>query len=117
MAQNPVNWHHVNGQMTDVSTASSAWVVSPCDGYIKAFYTVIATAITVADANVTLEIGGTAVTGSAIVVAQASAAAGDVDSAFPTALNYVRKGQAIEVVSDGASTTASIMNFTIVIAN
>ncbi len=115
--QDPVNWHAVFVSMTDVSTASSARVVSPWDGHIKAFYTVIATAITGADAAVKLQIGDVDVTGSDIVVTQSGSAAGDVDSAFPTGANYVTKGQAIEVVSDGASSTASVMTCTIFIAN
>ncbi len=115
--QEPVNWHALTVTMADVSAASSAWVVSPWDGHIKAFYSTIATALTGADCNITLEIATVAVTGSAIVITQSGSAAGDVDVAYPTAANYVSKGQVIEVVSDGASSTTSIGTFTIFIAN
>lgn len=91
-------------RIDDISTAGSYWVVSPYAGTIKKVYTVINGAITVADAGITLKIGGTPVTGSAITIANASSAAGDVDSSTPSAANTVTAGQAIEVVTDGAST-------------
>ncbi len=117
MAQDPVHWNALTVTMADVSAAASVWVVSPWDGYIKAMYSVIAAAITAADAVVTIEIGGVEVTGSTLTIATSGSAAGTVDSCFPTALNYVSKGQAIEVISDGGSSTTSIGTFTLFIAN
>jgi hypothetical protein len=115
MSQMPNNWRIVTVTMADVSAQSSVWVVSPCDGYIREIYSVIATALTGADAGITVEIGGVAVTGAVITITQDGSAAGDVDSCFPTALNYVRKGQAIEILTDGNSSTTSIATFTLVI--
>jgi hypothetical protein len=113
----PVNWHALTVTLADVSAQTSAWVVSPVDGYIKEFYSTISAAITGADCVVTLKLATVAVTGGVITIANASSAAGDVDSAFPTALNYVTKGQVIEVASGGESSTTSIGTFTIVIAD
>lgn len=92
--------------LNDISTPTSHWVVAPLAGTISKWYTVIENAITGANAGLTLEIGGVAVTNSAITVTQAGSAAGDVDSATPTANNTVSAGQAIEIVLDGASSTA-----------
>jgi len=116
MPQDPVNWRALTVTMADVSAPSSVWVVSPWNGYIKEIYTVINEAITGADTVITVEIGGVEVTGSSITIANGSSAAGDVDSAFPTALNYVLKGQAIEVLTSGASSTTAIGTITLLIA-
>lgn len=91
----------------DVSTAGSVWVVPGIAGSIVKISNVIDAAITVADAGLTFEIGGTAVTGGAITIANAGSAAGDVDSSTPSALNVITAAQPIEVVKDGASSTAS----------
>ena len=50
----------------DVSSAGSVWVAPGVAGTILKISNVIATAITGADSGLTFEIGGTAVTGSAI---------------------------------------------------
>lgn len=91
----------------DVSTAGSVFVIPGIAGSIVKFSNVIDTTITVADAGLTLKIGGTLVTGSAITIANAGSGAGDVDQATPTAFNTITASQAIEIVKDGLSTTAS----------
>lgn len=91
----------------DVSTAGSVFVTPGVAGTIVKFGNVIDAAITAADAGLTLEIGGTLVTGSAITIANAGSAAGDVDQATPTALNVITASEAIEIVKDGLSTTTS----------
>lgn len=90
--------------IVDISTAGSYWVVSPYAGTIESIHTVINGAITTVDAGITFEIGGVAVTDSAITIAYSGSAAGDVDSSTPTAARTVTAGQAIEIVLDGAST-------------
>jgi len=91
----------------DVSTAGSVWVVPGIAGTVVKISNVIDAAITVADAGLTFEIGGTAITGSAITIATAASAAGTVDQSTPSALNVITAAQAIEVVKDGGSTTTS----------
>lgn len=115
MPQDPVNWRALTVTMADVGTASSVWVVSPWNGYIKEIYSVVNGALGTANAAITVEIGGVAVTGAAITITQSGSAAGDVDSAFPTANNYVLKGQAIEIITDGASSNTVIGTFTLLI--
>lgn len=91
----------------DVSTAGSVFGVPGVAGTIVKISNVIDAAITGADAGLTFEIGGTAVTGAAITIANAGSAAGDVDQSTPSALNVITASEAIEVVKDGLSSTTS----------
>jgi len=107
-----VNLHALTYKFEDISTASSQWVVAPLAGDIQQIYTVIDGAIATADCGISFEIGGVAVTGGGVTVTQSGSAAGDVDSATPSGANTVTAGQAIEVISDGASTNAVDMTVT-----
>lgn len=97
---------YLNVRIPDISTAGSDWVVSPIAGTVSKIYSVIHGTIATANAALTFELGGTAITGAGITVAYSGSAAGDVDSATPTALNTVAAGGAIECITDGASTNA-----------
>lgn len=101
----PLNERIVWAYMADVSTASSAFAVAPIRGTIVEMGSVIYNAITGADSAVTSKITGTAITGGAWTITQSGSAAGDVDSAVPTAANKVVAGDNIEFISDGASST------------
>lgn len=102
-----LNQYVIYGEIADISSAASSWTVAPHAGDIVAIYTVIDGAITDADAAITFELGGTAVTGGAITIANSGSAAGTVDSSTPTALRTVTAGQAIEIITDGGSTDAA----------
>jgi len=91
-------------EIDDVSTAGQVYVVPGFRGKIKKIWTALNGAIATANAVLTAKIGGVAVTGGAVTIATASSAAGDVDSATPTALNSFTEGQAIEIETNGAST-------------
>jgi hypothetical protein len=104
-------WANLSGRkialtatIQDISTAGQIYVVSPFAGDITNVYTVINGAIATADATITPKISGTSVTDGAVTVAFSGSAAGDVDSATPTAANSVSAGAAIEIETDGAST-------------
>jgi len=97
---------YIQGEIADISTSASSWTVSPIAGTITNIWTVIDGAIITVDAGITFEIGGTAITGGDITIAFSGSAAGVVDTATPTALNTVTAGQAIEIITDGASTNA-----------
>lgn len=105
----------LNVKITDISTAGSTFVVCPIAGKIKTIYSTIKNSISVANAALTFEIGGTVVTGAGITVAYSGSAAGDVDSSTPTAKNTLTAGQAIECITNGGSTTACETVLTIVI--
>ncbi len=112
----PISETQVAAYMADLSTPSSAFVVAPCRGRIVRAYSTIYAAITGADAAWTLEVNGIAVTGISVTVTQSGSAAGDVDIGLPTGSNhYVNEGDAIEFVSDGASSTSCPTMFTAVI--
>lgn len=91
----------------DISAAGSVWTAPGVAGTIVKVSNVIDAAITGADAGLTLEIGGTPVTEADITITQSGSAAGDVDQATPSALNVITATDAIEIVKDGLSSTAS----------
>src|SRR3990167_8159413 len=110
----PIDRVYLTAYMTDVSTASSAWVTCPVRGYVKALRGELHAAITGADSVVTAEINGTAITGISITVANSGSAAGDSYSDVQTSLStsFVNPGDSLEIVSDGASSTTVAMNWT-----
>lgn len=105
MASNlDLKYYPLTVEIEDISTAGQSYVVCPTNGTVAEIYSVINGALDGANAVLTPKIGGTAITGGAITVAYSGSAAGDVDSSFPTALNTVTAGQAIEIETDGGST-------------
>src|SRR3990167_2231401 len=104
---------YLNVDMTDVSTAASVWVVAPVACTYTKMWSVISAAITSADAIITTEIGGTLVTAGGMTIANSGSAAGDVDTATPTGANTLTAGQALEIITDGASSTTSRATFTV----
>ena len=107
----------LTGEIADLSTAGQIYIPIPdeFDGEVVEIRTVINNAISVADATVTAKIGGTAMTGGVITVGYDGSAAGDVDTCRPYAANTVRAGQAIEIETDGGSTTACKVGVSVVI--
>ena len=95
----------VHADIDNVSTAASFWVVPGIAGDITKIHTVIDGALASADAGLSFEIAGTPITGGGITITQSGSAAGDVDSATPTAANTITADQAIEMITDGASTS------------
>ena len=110
-----LNDYFLHAEIADVSTASSTFVPVPDGGTIIKIITALQGAISGGDAAITFEIGGTAVTGGAITVANSGSAAGDIDTAEPTAANDVLEGGSIEMITDGGSTGTKKLNVTFVI--
>lgn len=110
-----LNDYFITAEIEDISTASSTFVAIPDGGKVVKIITALQGAISGADAAITFEIGGTAMTNSAITVANASSAAGDVDSSEPTAANRVEEGGTIEMITDGGSTGTAKLLVTFVI--
>jgi hypothetical protein len=108
-----LNRHFMTVDITDASTADQIFFVPGFRGKIRKIWTCLNDAITSADADITTKIGGTAVTNGLITIAQSGSASGDVDSSVPTALNTFTAGQAIEVETDGASSTAARVTITL----
>jgi hypothetical protein len=107
----PLNEVIVSAYLPDLSTASSAYAVSPVRGRIVEAWSVIqGTVPTTLDCTWSLEINNVAVTGSTATVTVSGAAAGDVDVSTPTALNFVNEGDTIEWRSLGeSSATVPVM--------
>ena len=110
-----LNDYFITAEIEDISTASSTFVAVPDGGKIVKIITALQGAISGANAAITFEIGGTAVTGGAITVAHSGSATGDVDSAEPTAANRVEEDGTIEMITSGASTGAKKLLVTFVI--
>ena len=80
-------------------------VVSPVAGDISKIHSVLEEhALAVGDATLTTSIGGVPVTDGVVTITQAGSAAGDIDSATPTAAKTVAVGDVIEVTVGGANT-------------
>ena len=110
-----LNDYFVTAEIEDVSTASSTFVPVPDGGRVIKIISALQGAISGGNAAVSFEIGGTAITGGGITVAHSGSAAGDVDSAEPTAANRVEENGTIECITDGGSTNSSKMEITFVI--
>lgn len=87
----------------DISTAGSVFMVCPSDAKLVALYSVIDGAIITAPAVVTTEIDGVAVTNGTLTITHTASAAGDVDSAVPSAANHITAGGVLEFITSGAS--------------
>ena len=110
-----LNDYFLTSTIADISTASSTFVPVPDGGKVIKIITALQGAIGTANGGITFEIGGTAITGGGITVTQSGSAAGDIDTAEPTAANEVAEGGTIEMITDGASTNASVLYVTFVI--
>jgi hypothetical protein len=96
--------------IADISTGASSFSTAlPFDVEITGALVTQETAVTGADADVTFEIGGTPITSMVVTVAIAGGAAGDAfTSTDPTGANSLTAGTSVEVITDGASSTASL---------
>ena len=110
-----LNDYFLTAEIEDVSTASSTFVTVPDGGKIIKIFSALQGAISGGDAALSFEIGGTAVTNGGITIANSGSAAGDVDSAEPTAANSINEGEAIEMITDGGSTGTAKAVITFVI--
>jgi len=110
-----LNDYFLTSTIADISTASSTFVAVPDNGKIIKIITALQGAISGANAGISFEIGGTAVTGGGITVAHSGSAAGTVDTAEPTAANDVLENGTIEMITDGASSGAKKLVVTFVI--
>jgi hypothetical protein len=80
--------------------------IAPVSGLLTRIQSIIEAALTTADATLTVSIAGVAVTNGVLTVTQAGSAAGDKDSAVPTALNYVTAGDELKIVVTGTQASA-----------
>lgn len=100
----PENWYTKDAMLADVSASSSVIFMVQTPGILRRVETLLGTAITGADAVVTVSKNGVALSPT-ITVANASSAAGDVD--FADFHVQVAKGDWITVASGGESSTTA----------
>lgn len=102
------------GVITDVSTAETIYIPIQNAGTVAKVVTVLEGAIATADATLTVKnAAGTSM--GTITVTQSGSAAGDVDTLSPVANNTVAANTAITIETDGASTTAQRIWFSIAV--
>jgi len=98
----------LQGEIVDISTGASSWTAAlPFDVEITGAYVTQETAVTVASADVTFEIGGVAITSMAATIAIGGAAGDAFAAVAPTGAYSLTAGTAVEIITDGSSTTAS----------
>ncbi len=102
-------------KITDISTAGTVYIPTPFAGTVTSIDSVIDGAIITVDCGITTGISGVNITNGAITIAFTGSAAGDLDSATPTALNTFTSTDYLEVTTDGASTNVvdAVILFTI----
>ena len=110
-----LNDYFLTSTIADISTASSTFVPVPDGGKVIKIITALQGAIGTANAAITFEIGGVAITGGAITVTQSGSAAGDIDTGEPTAANDVAEDGSIEMITDGSSSNTIKLVVTFVI--
>ncbi len=105
-----LNTYTVSLDIADGSAEGVYYTVCPHAGSISKIWTVTDGAVATADITVTAAIGVTGVTNGVVTIATAASAAGDVDSATPTAANVVTAGQAVNftVTGGGAGGTPRV---------
>lgn len=101
-------------QMADVSATTVVFAPCPVRGRVVRGYSVLGGAITAADATWTLEINGTAATGTC-TIANSGSAHGTVDSVVFTGAVEVNQGDVLEIVPGGESSTTATADFYVVI--
>lgn len=101
----------LTAQITDISTAGQVYIVSPVAAEVVSVSSVINTAITSADATLTVKTAAGTV--GTITITQSGSAAGDVDTLAAASNTAVAAGAAVEVETDGGSSTASVAQITV----
>ena len=104
----------ITGTIADISTAETVYLAVPYSGNVVSIVGVLEGAIGTGDSTITVkDNAGNAM--SAITVATAASAAGDVDTGTPASNQDVTDNDFITVETDGASTNTVRWQFTIVI--
>ena len=85
-------------------------ITSPYAGTITGIRSIIEGVLTTGNATLTGKIGSTAITDGVITITQVSSAAGDQDSATPSAANVVAQWDEISLTVGGTNATATVAN-------
>lgn len=93
--------------IADGSAEAVYYLLSPVAGTITNIQTVTDGAVSTADITITGKIGSTAITNGVVTIATSGSAAGDVDSAQPTAANVITAGAAVNFTVTGGGAGGS----------
>jgi len=108
MAAGDIAQYQIQWRIPDLDATTVARYVVPFDGVVRQIKSVLAAAITTADAVLTAKINGTAISGGTLTITQSGSAAGDVDSVDLSGLSntgIVKQGDVISIESDGAASS------------
>ena len=103
-------------RIPDIDTAKYYYIPVPVAGYITLIQSVIDGAITTANTTLTCYIRGLAITDGVVTIGYSGSAAGDYDSATPSAANTVASGNIIRIYCGGetdATGVSASLTFTI----
>ena len=100
---------------TKASDAAVLRVVSPVAGTIDKVYSVLNAALATGDATLTGKIGASAITNGVITITESGSAAGDVDSATPSAAKTVAIGDVISFTGGGSSSATGTATVSLLI--
>ena len=103
-----------SGSFVSVSAGQTVHIPVPFAGTVVKVVTVLEGTISSADATITVKNAAGASMGT-ITVAQSGSAAGAVDSLVPSSNNSIVDNSCIAITTDGGSSTATILRFTIVL--
>ncbi len=109
----PLNWYTLTTTMADIGTASTVRFLVPTNGYLRRVESTIAAAITTTDAVLTVSHNNSALTPT-ITVAFSGSAEGDYD--FAEYYRPVKKGDWIEVATDGGPANAVLAQINCVLS-
>jgi hypothetical protein len=94
-------------QVADLSAEATYYLTARYAGKITSIKTIIDGAVGTADVTITPSINGTPVTNGVVTIATSGSAAGDQDSATPSAANTVAIGDKISFVVTGGGSGGS----------
>jgi hypothetical protein len=109
----PLSWYALSNTMADIAAASQVRFVVPDDGFLRRVECSIAGAIATADAVLTVSHNNTALTPT-ITVAFTASAEGDYD--FAEYARPVKRGDWIEVASDGGPSATVIAAINVILS-
>jgi len=102
------------GSFASVSTGQILHIPVPFAGTVVKVITVLEGSISSANAIITVKNAAAASMGT-LTITQAGSAAGDIDSLVPSSNNSIADNSFLTITTDGGSSTATILRFTIVL--
>jgi len=103
-----------SGSFVSVSTGQTVHIPVPFAGTVVKVVTVLEGTISSANAIITVKNAAAASMGT-ITVTQSGSAAGAVDSLVPSSNNSIADNSFLTITTDGGSSSATILRFTIVL--